>query len=218
MDARLYLIVTPQLCGPRGVAATVRAAIEGGVDLVQLRDKEAPDAAFAAMARDLAAVCRERGVPLILNDRAHLLEETGADGVHVGREDHRPEDLRARFGDGPIVGLSTHDRAEVAAARGRGADYVGLGPMFRTATKTLTRTPRGRAMVLDAAGATTLPVFPIGGIRPDNAPELIAAGAVRLAVSAAICGAPDPRAAAAAFRALLRNESGAPDRPAPRGS
>jgi len=202
LEASLYFILTPQLC-PRGAVATAAAALDGGVDAVQLRDKEAPDGAFLRLAIELAAHCRERGVPLILNDRAHLVAEAGADGVHVGEDDLAPEEVRRRYGERLVVGLSTHDRAEVAAATGRGADYVGLGPMFATPTKALTRTPGGAALLRDAADATALPLYPIGGIDAANAGALIAAGATRLAVSAAICQAADPRAAAAELKALL---------------
>jgi thiamine-phosphate pyrophosphorylase len=202
LEASLYLILTPPLC-PRGAVSTATAALDGGVDAVQLRDKEAPDRAFLRLATELAAHCRERGVPLILNDRAHLVAQAGADGVHVGEDDLPPEEVRRRYGERLVVGLSTHDRAEVAAAAGRGADYVGLGPMFATPTKALTRAPGGAALLRDAADATALPLFPIGGIDAANAGPLIAAGATRLAVSAAICAAADPRAAAAELRALL---------------
>jgi len=202
MDARLYLVVTPSLCAG-GVLATVEAALDGGVDAVQLRDKDCSDDDFLRMARALVALCRERGVPCILNDRDWLLEASGAAGVHLGEDDTSPEGFRARFGDGPLLGISTHDRAEVAAAAGRGASNVGLGPMFATGTKDLVRTPRGAALVRETLGATTLPVFPIGGIHAGNAPELIAAGATRLAVSSAICAAPDPSEAARGLRTLL---------------
>lgn len=199
MRARLYLVLTPQACRA-GVRETLVAALEGGVEMVQLRDKEARDDAFLELARELAPLCRARGVPFVLNDRAHLVAEAGADGVHLGEDDAPPEECAGR---GWIVGVSTHDRAEVAAAAAHGASYVGLGPMFPTETKALARRPRGAALVREVAGATTLPVFPIGGITATNAPGLIAAGATRLAVSSAICAAPDPRAAAAALRALL---------------
>jgi thiamine-phosphate pyrophosphorylase len=165
--------------------------------MVQLRDKEAGDAEFLRLACDLRAACR--GIPLILNDRVHLVGPAGADGVHVGEDDIPPEEIPK----GMIVGLSTHNRAEVAAAASRGATYIGLGPMFPTETKRLKRAPRGADLLREALRATDLPVFPIGGITAANAPALVAAGATRLAVSAAICAAADPRAAAAALRTLL---------------
>jgi thiamine-phosphate pyrophosphorylase len=195
MDARLYLLVS---CAEVDVVA---AALAGGVDIVQLRDKDADDAAFLAAARRLREICA--AVPLILNDRARLVADAGADGVHVGEDDAPPEDVRALLGPGAIVGISTHDRAEVGAAAGRGASYVGLGPMFPTGTKRLTRTPQGAALVRAVAGATDLPVFPIGGITAARLPQLVEAGATRVAVSSAICRAQDPREAAADLRTLL---------------
>jgi len=196
--ARLYLVLTPSVCR-RDPLETAAAAIDGGVEMVQLRDKEADDAAFLRLARKLSQVCRPRGVPLILNDRARLVRDAGADGVHVGEDDTPPEEI----GKGMIIGLSTHDGAEASAAKSRGATYIGLGPIFPTGTKELRRTPRGVALLREALGATDLPLFPIGGITAANAPELVAAGATRLAVSSAICAAEDPRASAAALRALL---------------
>jgi len=202
VDVRLYLVVTPALCR-QAVADTVDGAVRGGAGAVQLRWKEAADADFVALARELGALCRERGVPFLINDRDRLFEACGADGIHLGEDDLPPETFRERFGKAPIVGVSTHDRAEVAAAAGRGASYAGLGPMFETATKRLVRAPGGPALVRAAQGATALPLYPIGGITAANALQLVRAGARRLAVSAAVCGADDPVAAAAQLLALL---------------
>jgi thiamine-phosphate diphosphorylase len=188
LSSRLYLI-TDRI-------EPVAAAIEGGVDLVQLRNKALDDEAFAALAARMSALCRGRGVPFVINDRVHLVEVTGADGAHVGEDDLAPEEARRILGPGRLLGVSTHDRAELAAAAGRGADYAGLGPMFPTATKTLSRTSGGADLVRSTLGATDLPVFCIGGIGPDNVGELVRAGATRVAVSSAITEAADPAAAA----------------------
>jgi thiamine-phosphate diphosphorylase len=185
------------------VAETVRAAVTGGVDLIQLRDKTVADERFVKFAQEIVPICRERNVPLILNDRVHLVARLGAAGVHLGEEDFPPEEARRLLGPDVLIGLSTHDREEVQAAAGRGADYVGLGPMFPTVTKTLTRSPKGAALVRAVQGATHLPLFPIGGIGPENVADLVEAGATRIAVSSAICAAPDPEAAARALRAAL---------------
>lgn len=195
MDARLYLVTAK--------IEPVAEAIEGGVDLVQLRDKRSDDEGFLRTARELVSICRARGVPVILNDRVHLVAASGADGAHVGEADLPPERARELLGPGLLLGVSTHGRAELAAARGRGADYAGLGPMFPTKTKSLSRAPGGAELVRSTLGATGLPVFCIGGIDASNVAGLVEAGARRIAVSSAICDARDPRAAAAELRRLL---------------
>jgi thiamine-phosphate pyrophosphorylase len=198
----LYLVLEPERC-VLGWRKTVVEGVSGGVGIVQLRDKGATDAEFLPRAREVARACAELGVPLILNDRVHLVEAAGARGVHVGEDDMAPEEARRVLGPDFVIGLSTHDRDEVAAAAGRGADYVGLGPMFASRTKTLRRPPGGPALLRSALGATHLPLYPIGGITAANLPSLVAAGATRAAVSSAICGAKDPRAAAAALNRIL---------------
>jgi len=198
---RLYLIATPSLCAD--LEAVVRAAIEGGVEAVQLRDKSADDATYVDYAEVLAPICRRKGVRFLLNDRWHLLSEVEADGVHLGQDDAPIEEVRRALGPDTVIGLSTHDREEAAVAQERGADYIGLGPMFDTRTKDLTYQPGGPDLVRAVAGATDLPLFPIGGIDTTRAPRVTAAGATRIAVSSAICSADDPRRAAAALRALL---------------
>ena len=115
MDARLYLVTAK--------IEPVAAAIEGGVEIVQLRDKESDDDGFLRAARELVSICRPRGVPVILNDRVHLVAAAGADGAHVGEADLEPERAREILGPDSLLGVSTHDRAELAAARGRGRTY-----------------------------------------------------------------------------------------------
>ncbi|MGQ0614467.1 MAG: thiamine phosphate synthase [Planctomycetaceae bacterium] len=198
----MYLIVSPRSCAC-GVERTVADAIAGGVDLVQLRDKECDDEAFLEVAQRLRKVTADGGALFFLNDRAALLGDARADGVHVGSEDLAPELLRERFGPDLLIGLSTHDRSEVEGAAARGADYVGLGPVYASETKNLHYVPKGPRLLSDTYGATRLPVFPIGGINARNLSVLLAAGATRVAVSSAICAAPEPRAAAAALKALL---------------
>jgi thiamine-phosphate pyrophosphorylase len=202
-DARLYLILTPSICFLDPLE-TARRALCGGAGMLQLRDKHSTDEEYLRLARPLAAICRRHGAPFILNDRVHLVEAADADGAHVGEDDMAPDEARNLLGPDRLLGLSTHDRDEVAAASGKGADYMGLGPMFDTTTKELARTPGGADLIRSVAGATTLPVYPIGGITTANAPTLIEAGATRLAVSAAICEASDPAAAARHLLELIR--------------
>jgi thiamine-phosphate pyrophosphorylase len=175
----------------------------GGFGAVQLRDKSSDDAAYATNAKKLAQDCKGRGIPFLLNDRWHLVDETGADGVHLGQDDAPIEQVRRALGPGAIIGLSTHNRAEAEEAHERGADYIGLGPMFSTTTKDLTLPPGGSALFESVDGATGLPIFCIGGIHEHNLPSLIAAGVTQIAVSSAILSSPDPVAAAERLTAML---------------
>ena len=201
-DVGLYLVLTPSICFLDPLV-TARRALYGGSGMVQLRDKHSTDEEYLRLARPLAAICRRHGAPFILNDRVHLVEAANADGAHVGEEDMAPAEARNLLGPDRLLGLSTHDRDEVASAFDKGADYMGLGPMFDTTTKDLARSPGGADLVRSIANATTLPVYPIGGITTVNAPLLIDAGATRLAVSAAICESSDPAAAARHLLNLL---------------
>jgi len=179
-------------------------AIAGGAGCIQLRDKTASDEDFLALARELEKLCRKRGVLFLLNDRVGLVKAAGADGVHLGNEDLAPERAREILGSKALIGLSTHSAAEAERAAGRGADYIGIGPIFPTTTKRLRRAPGGTDLFYAAHAVTELPLFPIGGIDAENLPLLTAAGARRAAVCSAICGAPDPRAAAAELKRLLQ--------------
>jgi len=201
--ARLYLIVGEASCRGPWETAVARALSSGVVDLVQLREKALDDAAFVARAARLRALLPPDGPLLVLNDRVHLVAACGADGVHVGDDDLPPEEARRRLGPDLLVGISTHDAAEVAAAARRGADHAGLGPCFPSRTKALVRRPAGAALVAACLPAATVPVFAIGGITPDNVATLAAAGASRVAVGAGILGTDDPAAAARAIAGLL---------------
>jgi thiamine-phosphate diphosphorylase len=141
------------------------------------------------------------GPLLVLNDRVHLVAACGADGVHVGEDDLPPEEARRRLGDDLLVGVSTHDPAEVAAAGRRGADHAGLGPCFPSHTKALARRPEGAALVRACLPVASVPVFPIGGITAANVGDLVAAGASRVAVGGS--SVPYPAAAARAIAAVL---------------
>lgn len=196
--ARLYLIVA---AAPheRPAAELVRPALEGGVDVVQLRDKAADDAAVLAAAHDLRGLCDEHGALLILNDRPELVLLCGADGVHLGQADASVDEARALLGGDALIGVSTHSPAQIAAARESLADYLGVGPVHATPTKPGAE-PVGEALVAHAAAQAGKPFFAIGGIDRANVAGVVAAGAERVAVVRAIGEAHDPRAAAAALR------------------
>ena len=199
-DARLYL-VTPAL-----EPARLRALLDGGVDLVQLRMKQAPDADVLREAAWMREACAAAGVPFLLNDRPDLAVAAGADGVHVGQDDVAAAEARATVGSQAIVGLSTHAPDQLASAPPE-ADYVAVGPVWETPTKP-GRAAAGLAYVAHAAaGAGTRPWFAIGGIDATNDPAVVEAGARRIVVVRTLVNAPDPAAAAAGLKAALLEAS-----------
>jgi thiamine-phosphate pyrophosphorylase len=201
--AHLYLV-----CGEHPDAFLERA-LRGGVDIVQLRLKDAGDEAIVATARRYAAVCGAHGVPLILNDRPDLVAAAGADGVHVGQDDMPVAQARGLVGPDCIVGLSTHSPAQIdAAAAESEIDYIGVGPVHATPTKP-GRPAVGVDLVRYAAAHAAMPFFAIGGIDAGNVVAVRAAGATRIAVVRAITDAADPEAAARALRSVSEAGVGA---------
>ena len=201
--ARLYL-VCPARPGGRDVGPLLRAALGGGVDVVQLRDKEAGDAELVDAADDFRAACREHGALFVLNDRPDLAAECGADGVHLGQDDVPVPEARALVGEGLLIGLSTHTPEQVDAAPPE-ADYLGVGPVHTTPTKP-GRPAVGLDLVRHAAAHARVPFFAIGGIDPGNVDAVVAAGASRVAVVRAVVEAGDPSAAARALRAAAERQ------------
>ena len=194
--ASLYLVLDLRA----ETEGTVRAALEGGVDIVQLRDKEAPDEELVLAGLRLGALCREHEALFVLNDRPDLTVACNADGVHVGQEDVSVEAARADVGADRLVGLSTHSREQLESARD--VDYVSVGPVWETPTKE-GRPAVGLELVRFAAETAPMPFFAIGGIDDSNVAQVVAAGARRVAVVRAIRDAEDPAAAARALRAEL---------------
>ena len=197
-DRRLYL------CTPDrpDLAGFVRACILGGVDVVQLRDKHLHDRAVLARAAVAAAVCRDEGVPFILNDRPDLALEVGADGVHVGQDDAPPALARRILGPGALIGLSTHAPAELDASRAEPVDYVSAGPVDETPTKP-NRPGTGPGYVTYAVAGAGRPVFVTGGVTPATLAPLVAAGARRFVVVRWLTEAPDPGDRARALRRAI---------------
>lgn len=199
----LYLVCSLRP-GGRALQDVLAAALAGGVGIVQLRDKRAGDGELLAAAAVARELCDEHGALLILNDRPGLVRAARADGCHVGQEDMPVAQARALAGPDALVGLSTHTPEQIDGALG--ADYIGVGPVHATPTK-----PGRRAVGLDlmryAAEHAPTPFFAIGGIDTDNAAEVVAAGACRIAVVRAIAEAADPLEAAASLRAILARET-----------
>lgn len=203
-DLSLYLVLDPELCEPLGMAETAAAAAAGGATLVQLRDKTGDTARRIAAGRAVKAALAGTGVPLIVDDDAEAALAIGAEGLHVGQDDLPPERARALIGPDAILGLSVETPALAAAADPAIVDYVGAGPVFATATKPGHKPPVGMAGLARIARATRLPAVAIGGLKATHAAEAIAAGAGGMAVVSAICGTPDPEAAARRLARAIR--------------
>ncbi|MCP1315827.1 thiamine phosphate synthase, partial [Halomonas sp. 707D7] len=165
LDLSLYLVTDAGLCRAYGLERTVEEAVAGGVSVVQLRDKHADDATLIHQARRLKAVLAGSGVPLIINDRLEVALQSGADGLHVGQSDAAVLKARQALGEHAILGLSINTRQELDAAPVEALDYVGLGPVFATASKQDHAAPLGFAGLAALAGASRLPSVAIGGLK-----------------------------------------------------
>lgn len=197
---RLYLITDPVLCAEMGVVETVRRAVAGGVSMVQLRDKNATTAQRTALARALMDVLKDTGVPLIVNDDLEAAILSGADGAHIGQSDGLPQKARALLGPDRILGLSCETSQTVTAAHEAPVDYLGLGPVFATDTKSDHEAPLGMAGLAALVSAAQRPTVAIGGLNAGHVDDVMAAGADGLSVVSAICGQADPQVAAALFK------------------
>ena len=197
-DARLYFVCGASP-GRRPLADVLAPALANGVDVFQLREKDAPDEQILAAAQVARALCDEAGALFVLNDRPDLVDAAGADGVHVGQDDTPVPEARAVVGD-RIVGLSTHSPEQADAARG--VDYFAVGPVHATPTKQ-GRPAIGLDPVRHAARTAQVPWFAIGGIDGDTLPAVLDAGARRIVVVRAIAEADDPGAATRALREVL---------------
>ncbi len=201
---RLYVILTEALCR-HDWQHTVERVLAAGVGIVQVREKQIDDRHLLARSRALRDATAAAGALLIINDRPDIARLVGADGVHVGQEDLSVADVRRIAGGGLLVGKSTHSRAQFEAALAEAPDYLAIGPMYQTTTK-----PQDRIAGLDTlrevAPLAATPLVAIGGITPDRAAAVRAAGATQVCVCSAVLAAEDPGRAAGAFLAALQDE------------
>jgi thiamine-phosphate diphosphorylase len=195
--ARLYFVCDAR---PQGdLEALLRAALTGGADVVQLREKELPRPDVERAADTFRRVADTFSALFVVNDDPELARACRADGVHLGQDDVGVEEARERLGPDAIVGLSTHSEEQIAASAERPVDYISVGPIWETPTKE-GRPAVGLELIRHAAERAPHPFFAIGGIDPSNAHEVVEAGARRLCAVRAIRDAADPEAAAAALR------------------
>lgn len=200
-DPSLYLVTDPDITGGRNIFSIVKAAVAGGVTAVQLREKTASTREFINRAEEIRDFLRDKGVPLIINDRVDVALAVGADGVHLGSSDMPYGTARELLGPEAIIGVSVENVEEAEAMSGIGADYFGVSPVFATGTKPDHAPPLGLAGLRAIRESVREPLIAIGGINAENAADLIATGADGIAVVTAITLAEDPAAAA---RDLIR--------------
>ena len=203
--ARVYVLITEAMCRlPWQVV--VEQALVGGADILQLREKTLNDRELLSRCRWMRDACEAHGAIFIVNDRPELAILSGAHGTHVGQSEIPVTDVRRLPGAEQLVGVSTHAPQQLLQAFQEGADYVGVGPVFPSGTKTFQQFP-GLDYVRQAAELATGPWFPIGGITLAGIPELCQAGARRVAVTAAVTGAADPRRAVEDLQQSLKQHS-----------
>ena len=187
---RLYAVTDRAWVGSQSLYEQVESALKGGVTCVQLREKELLQDEFLAEAMEIAALCRQYGTPLFINDNVNVAIACHADGIHVGQSDLEAAEVRRRVGDGMMIGVSVHTVEEAQAAVRNGADYLGVGAMFATATKAdVDILPM--ETLRDICHAVEIPVVAIGGINRENIAKLSGTGVDGVALVSAIFAADD---------------------------
>lgn len=203
IDYSLYLVTDRGLAKGRTTLEIVRAAVEGGVTCVQLREKECSTLEFIEQALAVKAFLQDHGVPLIINDRVDVALAVAADGVHLGQTDMPLKAARKILGDSMLIGISAESLEDAVEAESGGADYLGVSPIYATPTKTDTAPPLGLEGLRAIRAAVKLPLVGIGGLNRDNAAEVIRSGGDGVAVVSAIMAAADPAEAARRLRQLI---------------
>lgn len=205
-QVQLYVIADRNMCGDRDIEDVVCEALDGGAQMIQYRDKESDDEQFLQTTWSLKAVCRERNVPLIVNDRVGIAVKTDVDGVHLGQEDLPVVEARDMLGCDKIIGKSARSVLQAKEAEAEGADYVGLGPIFQTFSKEIDK-PIGVDVIRRAEESLNIPFFAIGGVNLDNLDQIVRVGGKRIAVISALVLSDDVRSSAAGLLERLRRDT-----------
>jgi thiamine-phosphate diphosphorylase len=201
---KLYLVTG--LKKEENLFEIVKKALAGGVSLVQLRDKKITDKDFIRLGEKLHKLTQASSVPLIINDRVHLLKKINAEGVHIGQDDMNPAKARKIIGPRKILGVSAKTISKINKAKIQGADYIGVGPVFKTSTKADAGPSLGLKALKKINKLSPLPVVAIGGINKTNAPKVIRSGVKNIAVVSAIINSPDPEKAAKNLLAIIKGD------------
>ena len=203
-DFGFYLVITNPVVG---YAKCAEAAVRAGVKIIQLRMKHAARDEILREAREMRRVTAGTDTLFIVNDDPSIAAEAAADGVHVGQDDMPPAEVRARYPSLKIVGLSTHNPAQVAASRSQPIDYIGVGPVYATPTKDIPDPTLGLETMRAMIGAAAHPAVAIGGIDATRLADVLAAGARNWAVVRAVCQSPDPYAAIRNLQAIAAEKA-----------
>jgi len=203
IDYSLYLVTDRGLARGRSTLDVVKAAVQGGVTCVQLREKDCSTLEFIEQAFAIKNFLRAGGVPLIINDRVDVALAIEADGVHLGQTDMPLDIAKKIVGDSMIIGISAESIEDAVEAEKGGADYLGVSPIYATPTKTDTAAPLGLEGLRAIRKAVRLPLVGIGGLNRENAAAVIENGGNGVAVVSAIVAADDPAAAAAEIKRII---------------
>lgn len=203
IDYSLYLVTDRGVARGRSTFEIVKAAVDGGTTVVQLREKDCSTREFIEQALAIRDFLRVRRIPLIINDRLDVAQAVKADGVHLGQTDMPLETAKEILGDSMIIGISAESLGDAIAAERGGADYLGVSPIYATPTKTDTAPPLGLAGLREIRQAVRLPLVGIGGLNKQNCADVIRSGANGVAVVSAIVAAGDPEAAARVLKQII---------------
>jgi thiamine-phosphate pyrophosphorylase len=204
VDYSLYLVTDRGLARGRSTLEIVSAAVHGGTTVVQLREKDCSTRDFIEQALTIKEFLKDRGVPLIINDRLDVAQAVKADGVHLGQSDMALGVAKKILGDSMIIGISAESLQDAVEAEKGGADYLGVSPIYATPTKTDTAPPLGLEGLQEIRKAVRLPLVGIGGLNRGNAAEVIRNGADGVAVVSAIVAADDPQTAAETLKQIIK--------------
>ncbi|MFO7727166.1 MAG: thiamine phosphate synthase [Desulfonatronovibrio sp.] len=210
IDYSLYLVTDQGLCLGRNLVDVVRGAVAGGVNIVQIREKDSDTRDFLHLAEAMKRALQYSHVPLIINDRVDVALACQADGVHVGQSDLPCAVVREMIGPDKILGVSINTCEQIREALQSDVDYLSLSPVFPTPTKADTTEPFGIEGLARARGMTDRPLITIGGINKSNLREIISTGIDGIAVVSAICSAPSPETAARELADIIRESRAAP--------
>ncbi|MCX8072647.1 MAG: thiamine phosphate synthase [Candidatus Binatia bacterium] len=200
---QLYLVTDRHRTNGRALPEVVEQALRGGVDAVQLREKDLPGRSFWDLARELRALCERYGALLLVNDRLDVAKAVGADGVHLPVQSFTPREARAILGRSAIVGCSCHSLEEALRATDQGADFLVCGPVFDTPSKRAFGPPLGLEQLRDICARVSIPVLAIGGVTAETIPVVRSSGAYGIAVIRAVLEAPSPFEAARQLKHAL---------------